>query len=156
MSITNNHGLVTMRRLAKQKVVLPDGVIIHKGDEVAVDGVNMVDPEIHPEPKKYDIYRYYRMRQDPATANKAHLVSTGPDNLTFGHGSQSCPGRFFAANEMKIALCHLLLKYDWELGPGASLEAKHTFADMVGLDHENKLRFRRRQEELDLDSLTFT
>ncbi|RAR09011.1 cytochrome P450 monooxygenase-like protein [Stemphylium lycopersici] len=97
-------SFLAMRRLAKQKVVLPDGTVIHKGDQVAVDGFNMIDPEIYPEPEKYDTYRYYRMRKDPATANKAHLVSTGPDNLTFGHGSQSCPGRFFSANEMKIAL----------------------------------------------------
>jgi cytochrome P450 len=144
-----------MRRVAKQKVVLSDGTTIHKGQEVVVDGINMVDPEIYPDPEKYDIYRYYRMRQDPATANKAHLVSTGPDNLTFGHGSQSCPGRFFAANEMKIALCHLLLKYDWELGPGASLESVHLFGEMTGLNQENKLRYRRRKEEIDLESLSF-
>lgn len=26
------------------------------------------------------------------------------------HGQRSCPGRFFATNEIKYALCHLLLK----------------------------------------------
>jgi cytochrome P450 len=144
-----------MRRHAKRTVVLPDGIVIPKDTQVAVDGFNMQDPEIYSDPDKFDIYRYYRMRQDAATANKAHLVSTGPDNLSFGHGAQSCPGRFFAANEMKIALCHLLLKYDWELVEGACLDPKHVFGETTALDRENKLRFRRRKEEVDLDMLTY-
>ncbi|RMZ71446.1 ent-kaurene oxidase [Pyrenophora seminiperda CCB06] len=147
--------ILTMRREAKRKVVLPDGLTINKGDRVVVDGINMLDPEIYPNPEKFDIYRYYRMRQDPATANKAHLVSTGPENLSFGHGSQACPGRFFAANEIKIAFCHLLLKYDWELAPGANMEPLHVVGDQTVLDPRNKLRFRRRKEELDLDTLVF-
>ncbi|CAN9459369.1 unnamed protein product, partial [Alternaria alternata] len=107
---------LTMRRKAKRTVVLPDGTVIPQGQQIAVDGYHMSDPTIYHNPDKYDIYRYYRMRTDPnpPKASQAHLVSTGPDNLSFGHGVQGCPGRFFAANEMKIALCHLLLKYDWE------------------------------------------
>jgi cytochrome P450 len=156
IQVTNVYGLVNMKRLATRKVVLPDGIIINKGEQVAVDGFNMHDPDVYSDPETYDIYRYYRMRQDPATANKAHLVSTGPDNLSFGHGSQSCPGRFFAANEVKIALCHLLLKYDWELAPGASLESKHLFGEFSSLDSTNKVRLRRRKEEVDLENLVFT
>lgn len=154
--VTNKYGLVNMRREATQKVVLPDGTTINKGEQVAVDGFNMQDPDVYSDPDTYDIYRYYRMRQDPATANKAHLVSTGPDNLSFGHGSQSCPGRFFAANEMKIALCHLLLKYDWQLAPGASLESKYVVGEMTALDSKNKVRFRRRKEEVDFENLAYT
>jgi cytochrome P450 len=154
--VTNVYDVVSMRREAKQKVVLPDGTTINKGEQIAVDGFSMQDPDVYSDPETYDIYRYYRMRQDPATANKAHLVSTGPDNLSFGHGAQSCPGRFFAANEMKIALSHLLLKYDWELAPEASLEPKHVFGEMTHLDSNNKLRFRRRKEEVDLENLAYT
>ncbi|KAL2286223.1 hypothetical protein FJTKL_07028 [Diaporthe vaccinii] len=38
--------------------------------------------------------------------------------MGFGHGAHACPGRFFAANEVKIALAHLLMKYDWRLPEG--------------------------------------
>jgi cytochrome P450 len=152
-SLTLN--LVAMRRLAKETVKLADDLMIKKGEYVTVNADNMWNSDIWPEPHKYDIYRHYRMRQDPATANKAHLVSTSPDHMAFGHGDQSCPGRFFAANEIKTALCHLLLKYDWELAPGASMEPFVLWAEIVSLNPLNKLRYRRRKEEVDLENLSF-
>ncbi|USP74620.1 glycoside hydrolase family 5 protein [Curvularia clavata] len=145
--------LLSMRRVAKEKVVLPNGFVIQKGQYVGINGDNMINPKVYLDPETYDPYRHYRMRKDPSQAMKAHLVSTHPDNLTFGYGIHSCPGRFFAANEIKIALCHLLLKYDWELGPGASLEPYTLVCEQVSFNPANKLRYRRRKEELDLDSL---
>ncbi|CAN9360011.1 unnamed protein product [Alternaria alternata] len=144
----------------KRTVVLSDGTVINKGQQIAVDGYHMSDPAIYPNPDKYDIYRYYRMRADPnpTKASQAHLVSTGPDNLSFGHGVQGCPGRFFAANEMKIALCHLLLKYDWEVGERCDLSSKILFGETEALDKGNQLRFRRRKEgevEVDLEGLVY-
>ncbi|EUC47676.1 hypothetical protein COCMIDRAFT_3468 [Bipolaris oryzae ATCC 44560] len=144
-----------MRRVAKEKVVLPNGFVIQRGQYISVDMMALVDADVYPDPLKFDAYRYYRMREDPQKAMKAHLVSTTPDNLSFGLGYHSCPGRFFAANEVKIALCHLLLKYDWQLAPGASLEPYNMFAENVGFDPSNKLRYRRRQEELNTDSLNY-
>ena len=42
-------------------------------------------------------------------------VTTGMDTfLAFGHGKHSCPGRFFAAQEMKLMLAHLVQHYDIE------------------------------------------
>jgi len=40
--------------------------------------------------------------------------------IGFGHGMHACPGRFFAGNELKVALAHLLLKYDWKMPEGES------------------------------------
>ncbi|KAI4947747.1 hypothetical protein J4E91_006570 [Alternaria rosae] len=157
LSFVAIHTTITMRRQAQRTVVLPDGLVINKGEQIAVDGFNMSDPDIYPDPHKYDIYRYHRMRAsaDRATVSQAHLVSTGPNNLSFGHGAQGCPGRFFAANEMKIALCHLLLKYDWQLAEGTGLESKFLFGETEALSKVNKLRFRRRKEELDLERLAY-
>jgi len=42
-------------------------------------------------------------------------VSTGPDHLVFGYGSQACPGRFFAIHEAKVALARVLVNYDFKL-----------------------------------------
>ncbi|KAI0568871.1 CypX Cytochrome P450, partial [Pyrenophora tritici-repentis] len=145
--------MLNLRRMATDNLVTSDGLEIKKGQRVAVDLGNMVDLKAYPEPEKFDIYRYYNMRQNPATAVKSQLVATSVDNLTFGHGNHACPGRFFAANEIKLALCHLLLKYDWELSPDASLEAIYPAAAMSMLDPSNKIRFRRRKAELDIDSL---
>ncbi|KNG45406.1 cytochrome p450 monooxygenase [Stemphylium lycopersici] len=146
-------AFLTMRRQAKRTVVLPNGLVINKGEQIAVDGFNMSDPNVYPDAHKYDIYRYQRMRADAdrAVVSQSYLVSTGPNNLSFGHGAQGCPGRFFAANEMKIALCHMLLKYDWDLAEDTDLESRLLFGETEALNKGNKLRFRRRKEELDLE-----
>ncbi|KXJ90272.1 hypothetical protein Micbo1qcDRAFT_164807 [Microdochium bolleyi] len=38
--------------------------------------------------------------------------------MGFSHGSHACPGRFFAANQLKIALSHIALHYD--IAPAAA------------------------------------
>ena len=43
---------------------------------------------------------------------KLGMVTPTLDYLSFGHGRHACPGRFFAVNELKIAMAHLLLTYD--------------------------------------------
>lgn len=81
-----------------------------------------------------------------------------PEWMLFSFGAHNCPGRFFAANEIKIAMCHLMLKYDWRLcsRPGAGRQAveeeeweRMDTGVKIGKDYE--LQYRRRKEEIDLD-----
>ncbi|KAH8624313.1 hypothetical protein IG631_21052 [Alternaria alternata] len=101
----------------------------------------MLDQEVYTNPKHFDHRRYFRVRAGSVddTSKRAYLVSTGPDNLTSGHGTQACPGRFFTIHVLNIALCHILLKYDCELAPGASLVTLHLVGDLTVLDPRNKL-----------------
>ncbi|OAG15576.1 hypothetical protein CC77DRAFT_946631, partial [Alternaria alternata] len=101
---------------------------------------------------------YFRVRQGSVddTSKKAYLVSTGPENLTSGHGTQACLGRFFTAHVLEIALYHLLLNYDCELAPGASLITLYLVADLTVLDPRNKLRFTHCKEEIDIEHLSYT
>lgn len=145
---------VSMRRLATKDIPLPDGGVIRKGERTFVDASKMLSPELHQNPEKFDIYRFLNMREEPGLANMAQLVSTSPDHLAFGYGMHACPGRFFASNELKIALCHLLLKYDWKLAPGTTVKPI-TRAVILSVNPEAKLLYRRRKEEIDLESLEF-
>ncbi|KAJ5029007.1 cytochrome P450 [Bipolaris maydis] len=104
---------LSMKRIAAEKVTLADGTVINKGDYTVVNGKNMADPPIWPE-------------------------SESPDHMGFGHEDQACPGCFFAANELKIAMYVTPLQ---------------EFAEAITIDPNNKVRFRRRQEELDPESL---
>ncbi|KAJ9611675.1 hypothetical protein H2200_004859 [Cladophialophora chaetospira] len=47
---------------------------------------------------------------------KANLsfVSTSPTYHPFGHGRHACPGRFFAANELKLLLAYMIMNYEFE------------------------------------------
>ena len=74
----------------------------------------MHDSELLPgggDPSTFDPFRYSRLREDkstPENANKFQFAMTDRNSLHFGHGKYACPGRFFASNEIKILLCHLL------------------------------------------------
>ncbi|KAI1149500.1 cytochrome P450 [Nemania diffusa] len=144
--------MTTMHRLALADVTLSDGTVIPKGTKCAVRSTKRLDPDIYENPEEFDGARFMRMRDIPEKANKAHLVTTGTESLGFGHGLHACPGRFFAANELKIALVHLLLKYD--LKPTENFA--HTVIELgfdLRVDPKTAILVRRRAAEIDLDSL---
>jgi cytochrome P450 len=73
------------------------------------------------DPEVFDPFRYARLREDPSkpeNANRYQFATTDSSNLHFGHGIYACPGRFFASNEIKLILCHLLLRYDFKYPEG--------------------------------------
>ncbi|KAL8358943.1 hypothetical protein RB601_008178 [Gaeumannomyces tritici] len=141
-----------MIREATADIALEDGTKLYKGEYMAVDTIPLRDSKVYANPDKFDVYRFYERRKLPGGEHKAQLVSPNPEHLTFGYGKYMCPGRFFAANEIKVALCHLLLKYDWKLAGTTTLEPIYFGTDPF-VNPENKLLYRRRKEEIDLDSL---
>ncbi len=54
-----------------------------------------------------------------ANREQYQFVSVTKENMAFGFGRHACPGRFFAANEIKHILAQLLLNYDMALPEGA-------------------------------------
>ncbi|KAF6843909.1 trichothecene c-8 hydroxylase [Colletotrichum musicola] len=143
--------LSTWRRLATADIELSNGFVVRKGQKIISTNTHMWDETWYENPLEYDGYRFLRMRSTDEEKH-AHLVSTSAKHPAFGHGQHACPGRFFAANEIKIALAHLLLKYDWKLPEG--LEPKPLPYGMILMpDPSTKLLIRRRKEELDLDAL---
>ncbi|KAF5630083.1 ent-kaurene oxidase [Fusarium sp. NRRL 52700] len=144
--------LGTFRRVATADVTLPNGDILKKGDKIIGNMSHMWDSDTYDNALEFDPYRFVKMRQT-VDDKKAHLVSTSPEHLGFGHGLHACPGRFFAANEIKILLCHLLLKYDWKLPEGHTPQPYHSGFKLYG-DYSTDLLVRRRTEELDIGSLS--
>ncbi|KAH8668636.1 ent-kaurene oxidase [Xylariales sp. PMI_506] len=141
---------VSMNRYVESEVVLSDGTVLPKGSRIAV-AANFMDPRIYPEPEKFDASRFLKMRAQPGNENNWQFVTVNADHMLFGHGQHACPGRFFASNEIKIALCHLLLKYDWRLVPGAAMLEPQCFETSRGVNPKIQLDVRRRKEEIELD-----
>lgn len=113
----------------------------------------MRDPEVHHNPDEWQGDRFVRMSQQPGRESMASLVTTHADHLAFGHGVWACPGRFFAGNELKITLCHLLMKYEWNLAPGTSVQPMVLGAAIMA-NPTAKIRIRRRARvEFDIDCL---
>ncbi|KAI1422519.1 cytochrome P450 [Xylaria sp. FL1777] len=144
--------MTTMHRIALADVTLSDGTVIPKGTKCAVRSSKRLDPNIYENPDVFDGARFMRMREVSDKANQAHLVTTGTEALGFGHGLHACPGRFFAANELKIALLHLLLKYDFK----PTKDYAHKVIELgfdLRVDPNILILVRRREAEIDLDSL---
>jgi cytochrome P450 len=139
-----------MVRRATGNVCLPDGLRIPKGTRLGVSSHAAWDQNIFPNPDKFDASRFLRLREQPGNENHWQLTTTRPEQIAFGHGKHACPGRFLAANEIKIAFCHLLLKYDWELKPSAKAPKVVSHGIMLDSDPTVKIMVRSRRAELEL------
>ncbi|KAH6956090.1 cytochrome P450 monooxygenase [Fusarium avenaceum] len=144
-------SIVTMRRYVTEDVKLSNGLVIKRGTRLNVDNSRLEDPRIYENPDSYDPYRFYNMRSEDGKEHMAQLVSTSSDHLGFGHGQHACPGRFFAANEIKVVLCHILVKYDWKLAPDT--DTKPDTRGMIAKSSPaTKILIRRRAStEIDMD-----
>ncbi|KAI1819730.1 cytochrome P450 [Xylaria intraflava] len=106
----NPQGFMTVQRYAhrshtfKDGFVLPAGTIFH----FPMDAIYH-DPNIYPEPDKFDAYRFLRLREkiDP---NQFHYGFVSDMTLNWGAGQQACPGRFLATLVLKFALILLITR----------------------------------------------
>ncbi|KAH8691171.1 cytochrome protein [Talaromyces proteolyticus] len=141
-------SVVSMNRVAEARVQLPDGVEIPKGTSIMVSALQMWDSSVYPDGDQFDPYRFFKLRQIPGQERSSQFVSTSTNHLGFGHGQHSCPGRFFAATELKILLCHLLLKYDFKIIEGRNPQYIMRGHNIMP-NPKAKISVRRRQEEIE-------
>ncbi|EOD46159.1 putative cytochrome p450 protein [Neofusicoccum parvum UCRNP2] len=140
-----------LTRLAKQEVTLSDGTVIPRNSMLMIATEKAMDPAIFPDAEAFDGRRFLDMRERPGQENKWQLVTTSVEHLGFGHGTHACPGRFFAANEIKVLLIFMLMKYDWKFPDGQGMPEMRRFAMEKIVSPQAKLLVRRRKEEIALD-----
>ena len=114
------------------------------------------DQSIYPEPTKFDVARFLHLRNQPGNENKHQFVTTTSTHMGFGHGQHACPGRFFASNEIKIALCFLLVRYEFRFVPGEDVKKDLEFETVNSTNPSLKVQTKRRVEEIDLMGLGTT
>ncbi|KAH6652364.1 cytochrome P450 [Truncatella angustata] len=108
--------LASMQRVALNDVTLSDGTFIPKGTASCVSSHRLWDPKVYANPEQ------------------------------FGQGKHACSSRFFAANELQIALVHLLHDYEWKL-LGKQATSVHDFGINPLLDPAIKMEIRARQKD---------
>ena len=126
-----------------RRVIAPGGLVAPNGTHcpynswigVSTNGIHN-DPTIYPDSDRYQPFRFSDLREAEAEVEvdedheatptkdsvrealikKANLsfTSVGPQYHPFGHGRHACPGRFFAANELKLLLAYMIQNYDFE------------------------------------------
>ncbi|KAF7336908.1 hypothetical protein MVEN_02127100 [Mycena venus] len=112
--------------IAKDGFKFSDGKTIPYGSFICVPmAAAQLDPENYDNAEVFDGFRFARQREEQSSgvvgdrdtregprAFTRHMVTTGFDHVVFGHGQHACPGRFFAATELKAMLAHILINYD--------------------------------------------
>ncbi|KAL8419214.1 hypothetical protein RB594_002433 [Gaeumannomyces avenae] len=132
----NPPGFSSFTRKVLKPFTLSNGHLIPAGVMIEVPSYPQSrDPEPYPEPETWDGLRFHRMReagedfnaksagrQGSAVDANAHnqFVSVSHRSLVFGYGRHACPGRFFAANEIKMIVARCLLQYDIKLPDGVT------------------------------------
>ncbi|KAK5625314.1 hypothetical protein RRF57_001030 [Xylaria bambusicola] len=130
--------------VAPEGVTLPDGSHIPCGTKVGISGYSIHHDEAnYPDANKYDAFRFARGHETEGKKRPQRLVNTSDIFMSFSHGSHSCPGRFFAANQLKTALGHIALLYDIE--PIADRPVNKWFFGHIAPPLTETLRVRRRK-----------
>ncbi|KUL83712.1 hypothetical protein ZTR_07519 [Talaromyces verruculosus] len=137
------------KRVAMDDIELSESVKIPKGAYVVVSAHNMMDPNIYPEPSKFDAYRFIKRAQVPDLARFSSFSAVSLEHTGFGFGKHACPGRTYVTLELKILLSHIILKYDWRLLDGYKPKVFNNGFDSV-TDVTAQLLIRRRKEEINI------
>jgi cytochrome P450 len=95
---------------------LPDGTVVPKGTHINVDLRDMFSADVYDKPQDFDPRRFVKRREAGVPASQ--FAQSSREHNSFGVGKHQCPGRFFAANELKLCLIHILLSYDIRIEKG--------------------------------------
>ncbi|KAE8375461.1 cytochrome P450 [Aspergillus bertholletiae] len=144
----NPPSLLAFNRVVGEDLTLSDGTILPKGTHFSMPSAAVLqDKSVEPNADQFDGFRYYKKRLQPEEANKHQFAMTDNNNLHFGHGKYSCPGRFFASNEIKIIMAHLLTEFEFKYPPGASRPRNLTADENLYPDPSARLLMRRRKAQ---------
>ncbi|KAJ7489663.1 cytochrome P450 [Mycena galericulata] len=150
----NANSPVTMTRkvVSKDGFRFSDGTVLPYGTYLCVAAravhYNRANYE---NPAVFDGFRFARERAEHKLDDsskdifKRHMVSTGVDHLAFGFGKHACPGRFFAATELKAMLAHLVINYDVKAEVEGVRPPDDNFGTRMSPNANGKVSFRKRQ-----------
>ncbi|OTA63085.1 cytochrome P450, partial [Hypoxylon sp. EC38] len=144
---------IMLRRLVLDDVRLSNGLLLKKGTRTLVDSRAMRNPDVYENPDEWDITRFVKLRSQPGGVASAQLVSPTVNHFAFGYGKHACPGRFFAANSLKVILCHLLVNYEWKLVPGTDPTPVGMGVNFLPNPTAKILIRRRENAEIDIGSI---
>jgi cytochrome P450 len=120
----NPSGATSFNRKVLKGFTLSNGQYIPAGVNVEVASQAVYQDSTHfPDSSTFDGFRFSKLREGgTATAHaRNQFVTTNENNLMFGYGRHACPGRFFAANEIKMIVARLLLDFDFKNEDGSNV-----------------------------------
>jgi len=140
--------LENMNRLAIRPFTFSNGVTIPAGTTIAAPACAIhMDEEIYSDPQQFDGFRFSKLSAlDGDVAQTKHqAVTTSPKHLAFGLGRHACPGRYFAVNQLKALIAHIIITYDIKVENYEKLPREIRFASPLG-PRNLEVLFRKRQK----------
>ncbi|KAH8799112.1 cytochrome P450 [Xylogone sp. PMI_703] len=145
----NQTVLMTFNRRVAKPIKFSDGATLPAGTYITMPADAVAhEPDIYENPYKFDGLRFYDKRMSAKSEAYRHqFATTGPESLAFGQGKTACPGRFFAAAQIKVVLVHILLNYDVSYPAGQTERPKNIYkGGLVMADRSQKLVFTPRKQ----------
>jgi hypothetical protein len=162
------HFSVSVTRLALRPFTFSNGVTVPPGTLISVpSGAVHKDEEIYPNPNKFDGSRFMKVRKHNVEAmTRYQALSTSVDHLTFGYGRHAwcvlfcfiialiccshsyfsvSPGRFFAVNEVKAFLAHIVVTYDIKFEEGKQAP-QALYVGSIRIPRKTNVMFRKHQK----------
>ncbi|KAI6355514.1 hypothetical protein MCOR25_008160 [Pyricularia grisea] len=134
----NPADLLSARRRVMKPFTFSDGTVVPVGTMLAIPVYHIGrDPELFPEnPDKFNPYRFTQLRTKDAEGGGNHLqfASVTHGTMAFGWGKHACPGRFFAATEIKLILLHILLNYEVTVVSGPDGKKRYPNVEMGNMN----------------------
>lgn len=132
-------------RVMQTDYTLADGLRLKKGQFICLSGYcRAMDPQLFPNPEKYDALRSYR--QDLQSHRAKPFSSVLADDFRWGAGRWACPGRYIATLMSKVILVKLLDEYEFMLINGKRPE--NAFVHEFVFFHPDTEILMRRRENL--------
>lgn len=123
---------------------LSDGTVIPANSFITMATNSIArDEQYYPNPDEFQGFRFHDKRVSSEKERSRHqFVTTGVDSLPFGHGKFACPGRFFAATQVKMVLATILINYDVEFPGDRKARPLNIFSgEGIGPDRAQKITF---------------
>ncbi|KAI3614209.1 cytochrome p450 [Moniliophthora roreri] len=139
-------GLTSARKVMKD-FTFSDGTTVPAGTTVSLPSAGVhLDSKNYENPYVFNPWRFSDIRSSSSDESIKHQMSSpNIEYLLFGSGRHACPGRFFAVNELKLLLSHVLMNYDVKFdGEGGVPNATWFGASRVP-DRKAEVMFRKRQ-----------
>ena len=131
-----------------QPLTLSDGTRLPRGAILNVP-VHQVthDPSVWVDPEHFDGFRFFNLRKsNPPRDAEFQFAALNTNSLGFGYGRFACPGRIFAAAQLKLMLGLLIMDYNFSFASDGEVKRpKNAYmADMVLPDRGIKLICQKR------------
>ncbi|EJD49223.1 cytochrome P450, partial [Auricularia subglabra TFB-10046 SS5] len=136
---------VVMDRKAMQDYTFSDGTAVRKGETVCVPAhATHLDDAVYPRAATFNGFRFYDAEEHEGLYLPNRLIATSTEFLAFGMGKHACPGRFWAATEMKAMLAYMLVHYDVKMERDGVIPAGTYLGGALVPDTSARVLFRKR------------